>query len=471
MFGRNVLHAPINGVIEMIEISMIAIVFLQLADATRVGRLTRSDGFFGLIQRKAPRLGFVMGSFFDLLGALMMFFILYGTWPSLIEAWTLNDYIGNEGVFTAPKWPMIAILILGSFITLLLFVKLAVTQIRAFNRGRAAAMTPFEIGIASVVCIVVMIYAGLYIPVALGLVSFLGVWIIRDNIDIAINMLALAAADTVSHQVFATVPLFAMMGLIVSKAGLGNDVYKVANFIFYKVRGGLGIATVAANAVFAAITGSSIASASVFARVSVPEMRKFGYTTRFSVGVVAGSSVLGMIIPPSAMLIIYAITADQSVGQLFLAGIIPGVLLAVAFALAIVIMARFWPKFVGGHGIVEIKEGAEDWQNLSWGDVTRLMAPIVFLVLVVLGGIYGGIVTPVEAGAAGSLVALLIAIFRRAISWRGFWDCLVETGHITASILFLIVAASMYSRMLGFAGLPTLFQAWLDDQGYGCSRL
>ena len=332
-------------------------------------------------------------------------------------------------------------------------------------------MTPFEIGIASVILIVVMIYAGLYIPVALGLVSFLGVWIIRDNVDIAINMLALAAADTVSHQVFATVPLFAMMGLIVSKAGLGNDVYKVANFVFYKVRGGLGIATVAANAVFAAITGSSIASASVFARVSVPEMRKFGYTTRFSVGVVAGSSVLGMIIPPSAMLIIYAITADQSVGQMFLAGVIPGVLLAVAFALAIVIMARFWPKFVGGHGVVEMKDVKEDWQSLTWGDVIRLMSPIVFLVLVVLGGIYGGIVTPVEAGAAGSLVALLIAIFRRAISWRGFWDCLVETGHITASILFLIVAASMYSRMLGFAGLPTLFQAWLDEQGYGVLAL
>lgn len=135
VFGRNVLHAPINGVIEMIEISMIAIVFLQLADATRVGRLTRSDGFFGLIQRKWPKLGFAMGSFFDLLGALMMFFILYGTWPSLIEAWTLNDYIGNEGVFTAPKWPMIAILILGSFITLLLFIKLAANQIRAFKGG------------------------------------------------------------------------------------------------------------------------------------------------------------------------------------------------------------------------------------------------------------------------------------------------------------------------------------------------
>ena len=327
-------------------------------------------------------------------------------------------------------------------------------------------MTPFEIGIASVVLIVVLIYSGLYVPVSLGLVSFLGVWIIRDDVQVAIDMLALAAADTISHQVFATVPLFALMGLVVSKAGVGNDVYRVANFIFYKVKGGLGIATVAANAVFAAITGSSIASASVFARVSVPEMRKFGYTTRFSVGVVAGSSVLGMIIPPSAMLIIFAITADQSVGQLFIAGIIPGILLAVAFALAIVLMARFTPGFVGGHGIVETEDSGEDWKHLTWGDVAKLMFPVVFLVLVVLGGIYGGIVTPVEAGAAGSLVALLIAILRRTITWEGFWECLVETGHITASILFLIVAASMYSRMLGFAGLPTLFQGWLDEQGF-----
>lgn len=135
VFGRNILHAPINGVIEMVEISMIAIVFLQLGDATRNGRLTRSDGFFGLIKRRAPRTGNTMGAVFDLLGALFMFFILYGTWPSLIEAWTLNDYVGNEGVFTAPKWPMIFILILGSLVTLLLFVKLAVTQIRAIGRG------------------------------------------------------------------------------------------------------------------------------------------------------------------------------------------------------------------------------------------------------------------------------------------------------------------------------------------------
>ena len=135
-------------------------------------------------------------------------------------------------------------------------------------------MSGFAVGLLSVALILVLIYGGLYIPVALGLVSFIGVWIIRGNVDVPINLLALAAADSVSHYFFAVVPLFALMGLLVSQAGLGRDVYEVANGVFRRLRGGLGIATVAANAVFAAVTGSSIASASVFTRISVPEMRR-----------------------------------------------------------------------------------------------------------------------------------------------------------------------------------------------------
>ena len=139
VLGRNLFLAPISGVIEMVEISMIAIVFLQLGDATRVGRLTRSDGFFNLILTKKPVIGNVMGAVFDLFGAIFMFFILYGTWPALVEAWKLNDYVGNEGVFTAPKWPMIFILLLGSLVTLLLFLKLAVGQYNTFRRLRSAS--------------------------------------------------------------------------------------------------------------------------------------------------------------------------------------------------------------------------------------------------------------------------------------------------------------------------------------------
>jgi len=321
-------------------------------------------------------------------------------------------------------------------------------------------MGGIELGIASVVLIVALIYMGLYIPVALGLVSFLGVWIIRGNVDIAVALLSESIADTISELVFAAVPLFALMGLIVSKTGLGKDVYEVANFAFYRVRGGLGIATVAANAIFASITGSSIASASVFTRVAVPEMRRFGYRTRFTVGVVAGSSVLGMLIPPSAMLIIYAIVTEQSVGHMFIAGIIPGIILSVAYAVLILVLAYAAPGYVGGQQAADV--AAEDWAHLTWWDLVRKLVPVCILVIVVLGGIYGGVFTPTEAGAAGSLAALVIAVLRRGFSWRDLWEVLVETGYITATILFLIITASMYSRMLGVAALPTVFGEWIS---------
>ena len=320
-------------------------------------------------------------------------------------------------------------------------------------------MGGIEVGIASVAVIVFLIYMGLYIPVALGLVSFVGVWLIRGNPDIAVALLSESIADTVSELVFASVPLFALMGLIVSKAGLGKDVYEVANFAFYRIRGGLGIATVAANAIFASITGSSIASASVFTRVAIPEMRRFGYQPRFTVGVVAGSSVLGMLIPPSAMLIIYAIVTEQSVGRMFIAGIIPGILLAVCFGILILFLAYAFPKYVGGQDSADI--AAQDWANLSWLDLVKKIIPVIVLVLVVLGGIYGGVFTPTEAGAAGSLAALVIALLKKNFSWRDLWEVLVETGYITATILFLITTASMYSRMLGVAALPTVFGEWL----------
>lgn len=327
-------------------------------------------------------------------------------------------------------------------------------------------MSGVEIGIISVALIVALIYAGLYIPVALGLVSFIGVWILRGNFDIAVSLLSLSVADTVADQVFATVPLFALMGLIVGKAGLGTDLYQVANHAFYKIRGGLGIATVAANAAFASITGSSIASASVFTRISVPEMKRFKYNPRFSVGVVAGSSVLGMLIPPSAMLIIYAIVAEQSVGQMFIAGIVPGLALAAGFVVLIVVMATVRPKWVGGGREAGEAEMGE-WQELTLFDVFLKTLPAAALVLLVLGGIWGGVFTPIEAGAAGSAGALIIAVLKRRLSFAGLWDVAVETGRITAAILFLIITASMYSRMLGVAGLPTLFGEWLDGLDLG----
>ncbi|MBX2824388.1 MAG: TRAP transporter large permease subunit, partial [Gammaproteobacteria bacterium] len=199
-------------------------------------------------------------------------------------------------------------------------------------------MSPIDIGLASVVAIIILIYLGLYIPVALGMVSFVSIWLMRDNFELSVNLLKISLSDSVMEYTFATIPLFTFMGLVVSRAGMGSDVYEVMNALFRRIKGGIGMATVGANAVFAAVTGSSIASASVFSTVAVPQMLKYNYNPRFAVGVVAGSSVLGMIIPPSAMLIIYSFVAEQSIGQMFLAGIVPGIVLSVAYIGGIFLM-------------------------------------------------------------------------------------------------------------------------------------
>ena len=322
-------------------------------------------------------------------------------------------------------------------------------------------MSPVEIGALSVVAIIGLVYIGVYIPIALGLVSFVSIWIISGKSILAFNFLKIAVGDGVTEYEFATIPLFTVMGLLVSRAGLGTDIYTVMNRGFRRINGGLGMATVGANSIFAAVTGSSIASASVFTKISVPEMQRLNYNPRFAVGVVAGSSVLGMIIPPSAMLIIYAFVAEQSVGDMFLAGVVPGLILTVAYIIAIFLTGKFFPSFIG------TKTSRGEGKPLTTFELLDKTVPISLLIITVLGGIYTGWLTPVEAGAAGALLAFVIAVIRGRITWKGLWDTAIATGHITASILFLITMASLYSRMLGYAGLPNELNAFLQEYNFG----
>jgi len=325
-------------------------------------------------------------------------------------------------------------------------------------------MTGIEIALGSIVMMLILVYSGMHVAIALTLLSFVGVGLLRDNFDIAANMLVLAFEDSISDYLFGVVPLFVLMGLLVSVAGIGRDTFQVAAQVFRKITGGLGVATVAANAIFAAITGISIASAAVFTKVAVPEMIKHGYTPKFSVGVVAGSSVLGMLIPPSLLFIIYGVLTEQSVGSLFIAGIIPGILLATAFSVSIMLMARFAPGFVG-----TLSSDIPDEDIMSGAEITRKIAPIIVLIVLVLGGIYGGFFTPTEAGAAGALGALVIALLKRRLSWHDFWKVLVQTGHITSSICFLIIGASLYSRMLAMSGMPSWLGTAVAEAGIGAN--
>ena len=322
-------------------------------------------------------------------------------------------------------------------------------------------MSTFEIGLATLGAMIVLVYAGLWVPIALMLCSYVGVWMMKGSPLLAGKLLALAASETISSYFFGVVPLFVLMGFLVSVTGLGRDAYDVANQLFRRLKGGLGVSTVAANAIFAAITGISIASAAVFTRLAVPEMVRHGYTKKFSVGVVAGSSVLGMLIPPSLLLILYGLLTEQSVGDLFLAGVLPGILLAVIFAGGVILMAYFWPSFIGANLSEDTGHDLPPREMLAKG------LPIALLIALVLGGLYAGLFTPIEAGAVGCLGAIIIGLARGALTWRNFWEVLTDTGLVTASVCFLIIAAQMYSRMLSLSGLPNEFGTFVATADIG----
>ena len=328
-------------------------------------------------------------------------------------------------------------------------------------------MTGLETGIISVIGILFFVIFGMYIPVVLALVSLIGTWLITSNFDVAIFLLSQKSVETISSQEFAVIPLFVLMGLLISISDIARETFGVANYVFRKVSGGLGVATVAANAIFASITGVSIASAAVFTRVAVPEMLRFGYHPRLAVGIVAGSSVLGMLIPPSILLIVYAFIAEVSVGSLFIGAIVPGLMLAVFYCIAILIIGILRPKWVGQQQLAALDQD----NNMNLVKAAKLLAPIGLLIALVIGGIYGGFFTPTESGAVGAAGALILTIARKRLTWSTFWKVTVETGHVTASICFMIIAASMYSSMLGLSGVPSELQQWVIGSNFGFPEL
>ena len=212
------------------------------------------------------------------------------------------------------------------------------------------------------------------------------------------------------------------------------------------------------------VTASSIVSASVFSRIAVPPMVESGYTKRFAVGVVAGSSVLGILIPPSLPLIIYGLIAEASIGKLFIAAIVPGILVAIAFAGVNVGLAMFVPRFVGSPK--ELEGG-----GLSARMIVENLLPFVAVVGIIMGGIYSGIFTPTEAGAVGALAAFVVCAARRKLTWKVVRELTRETAYITAAIFFLIITASYYGRMLTLSTIPFQMTSAMSHLNIGMWQL
>lgn len=316
-------------------------------------------------------------------------------------------------------------------------------------------MDPIIISAISIFLLIGLILFGIHIATALIMVSVCGLWIISGGSQIPLSILGITAYRGIMEYVFGTAPLFIVMGLLANFSGASRDLYDAAYIVFRRVRGGIAIATVLANAVFAAITGVSVASAAVFSKIAIPQMKRLGYSKRFSLGTVAGSSILGMLIPPSMLLIIYGILTEEAVGKLFVAGILPGILMTLVFSLGIMLMVLFRPNLVGRHL-------SNEKEKKPFTAITLIRPwPVLFIIFIVLGGIYFGYVTPTEAGAVGAAGALLITIIKKRFDLPGFWNILLETGNMGAAIGFLMIAALFFSKMLVFSGFTAAVTEWV----------
>jgi tripartite ATP-independent transporter DctM subunit len=322
-------------------------------------------------------------------------------------------------------------------------------------------MFEFNIALVLLVAMLVMVALGVHIAVALGMASALGIYLVTGNFAVVERMLASTAYEALRDYVFAVIPLFMLMGEFMARSGAVTDVYKGINRGLRRIPGRLALATVLGNALFSLVTGVSIASAAAFSRISYPEMKRHGYRRTFALGSIAGSSCLGMLIPPSVLMIVWGILTEKSIGALFLAGVVPGLMVAGLFCLYILGAAVLRPDLVGAARGSERAVAAADAEQAPQA-AERLalwtsIGGIVLVVVTVLGGIWLGFFTPTEGAGAGAFIALVLA-FAKGVRLREIVDCVLSVGRTSAPILILLVTASLYSRTLAMTGVTSAIQ-------------
>jgi tripartite ATP-independent transporter DctM subunit len=332
---------------------------------------------------------------------------------------------------------------------------------------------PVSVAIVFLCALLVCVLAGIHIVITLSLLSFVGIFVLSgNNFTVAINVLGSTCFGGIKEYTFTVIPLFILMGNFMAHSKAAQDLFDTANHGVRKLPGGMAIATVMSNAVFAAVTGSSIASATVFSRISYPSMHSYKYSDGVALGSIAGSSVLGMLIPPSVLMIIYGMLAEVSIGSLFIAGIIPGLILAAIYSIGIYIMARINPA---GCGRVQ-DTATGKWKNYSATEedagedkaqirMTILRSlPVFGIIIIVLGSIWGGVASPTEASALGAFFTFVLALARK-MRLPGLKTVFSETAGTTATVMFLLITAKMYSRMLTMSGITVFVAHKVTESG------
>ena len=306
-------------------------------------------------------------------------------------------------------------------------------------------MSSVEIGLVSFPILIGLIFLRMPIGLSMLLIGFLGTWIVTGTERPILAQLKNLPFDTFSSYSLSIVPLFLLMGQFATRGGLSRALFRASETWLGHHKGGVAMAAVGACGAFGAICGSSLATASTMGQVALPELRRFGYSGALATGCVSAGGTLGILIPPSVVLVIYAILTEQNIARLFVAAFVPGVLAAIGYILTISVYVRLFPE---AAGLREPSPFPERWRALLqvW--------PVLAIFVLVIGGIYLGWFTPTEAAAVGAAGTGLVAYANGGLTWAGLREAMLETAVATGMIFFILLGAAVFNGFLAFSQLP-----------------
>ena len=313
------------------------------------------------------------------------------------------------------------------------------------------------IAVAGFVVLFVLMLLRVPVGMAMGLVGVVGYSLIAGA-GPALKLVGQTSMRTVTDYTFGVIPMFMLMGAFVSVSGVSKELFRAANACVGHLRGGLGMATVLACGGFAAICGSSVATAATFSTVAYPEMRRYGYPQSFSTGVIAAGGTLGAMLPPSTVLAVYAVITQQDIGKLFMAGVLPGLLAMTMYVLTIGVIVMVRPRMLPAHA-------PQPWRErvVALKDVW----PSLVLFAFVIGGLYGGLFTPTEAGGVGAGGAFVLGVLRRKLDRAGIRSALLQATRTAAAVFTVLIGALLFGYFLTITQTPQKLTAFLTGLGIG----
>jgi len=475
VFLRRVFNQPLTGSFEVVQFMQVTLVYLGVAYTT----IKKAHISIDLItSRLSERTAALLESIILFLS--VGFFALI-TWRNILRAEELCTEKATSVLLSIPLFPFYYMLAFGcGVLCLVLIVQLVESASKAFKGFPALRvsilyafvlgviflgvalsahwieweMEPLMAGILGILILFILMALGMPIAFSMGLVGFTGYCYVV-GLDAGFSQLESVPYGVGSDYILSVLPLFLLMGQFAFYSGLSQELYDTSYKWLGHYPGGLAMATIGGCATFAAVCGSSVATSATMGTVALPAMRKYGYSDRLALGSIAAGGTVGILIPPSIVFILYGVLTEQSIGKLFLAGFLPGVLAIILYLSAIIIQVRLNPALGPPGPKASFREKLLSLRQ-TWGTL--------LLFSVVMGGIYLGFFTPTEAGAVGAFGAFLMAIFKKRLTLKILHNCLLETGRMTAMLIIIFVGAMMFNYFLAVTNLPMDMAQLIADQ-------